>query len=240
MPTPVDAPTRGGARSGRAWRELRRGAVHGRSSIEQLFGTPGEPDSVEPGQLDVLDLLDAPRRLADERSRRRAARRPVDGHPDAAADGGGRPGPARARRPATAASSRCSSPTRGGGCTPSSRRVAPTILDAGPRRRSTPTSATSSSTCSTASSSSLDDVRRPGRPRPRPASRGSVGRRGRPRDVRRPGDAVRAAAVLGRPAHDAQPGRRRGPRPGHLPAGLPRASAASPRAPTCGRGCSAS
>ena len=50
----------------------------------------------------------------------------------------------------------------------------------------------------------------------------SVGRRGRPRDVRRPGDAVRAPAVLRGAADDPQPGRRRGPRAGHVPAGLPR------------------
>lgn len=44
------------ARMGRAWRELRRGAATA-VLIERLFGVPGEPDSVEPGQLDVLDLL---------------------------------------------------------------------------------------------------------------------------------------------------------------------------------------
>lgn len=44
------------ARIGRAWRELRRGASTA-VLTERLFGKPGEPDSVEPGQLDVLDLL---------------------------------------------------------------------------------------------------------------------------------------------------------------------------------------
>lgn len=44
------------ARMGRAWRELRRGPATA-SITEYLFGAPGEPDSVEPGQLDVLDLL---------------------------------------------------------------------------------------------------------------------------------------------------------------------------------------
>lgn len=39
-----------------AWREMRRGAVTG-VLVEQLFGRPGEPDYVEPGHLDVLDLL---------------------------------------------------------------------------------------------------------------------------------------------------------------------------------------
>jgi DNA-binding MarR family transcriptional regulator len=43
-------------RIGWAWRELRRGAS---TTIlaERLFGKPGEPDAVEPAQLDVLDLL---------------------------------------------------------------------------------------------------------------------------------------------------------------------------------------
>jgi DNA-binding MarR family transcriptional regulator len=44
------------ARLGRAWREVRRGAVTGRV-VEKVFGRPGEPDSVDPGHLDVLDLL---------------------------------------------------------------------------------------------------------------------------------------------------------------------------------------
>jgi len=44
------------ARFARAWRELRRGAATG-VLVEQLFGRPGAPDSVEPGHLDVLDLL---------------------------------------------------------------------------------------------------------------------------------------------------------------------------------------
>jgi DNA-binding MarR family transcriptional regulator len=44
------------ARIGRAWRELRRGPSTG-VLIERVFGPPGEPDSAEPGQLDVLDLL---------------------------------------------------------------------------------------------------------------------------------------------------------------------------------------
>lgn len=43
-------------RLGRAWRELRRGAATG-ALVERLFGRPGEPDSVEPGHLDVLDIL---------------------------------------------------------------------------------------------------------------------------------------------------------------------------------------
>ena len=41
---------------GRAWRELRRGQATA-VLTERLFGVPGEPDSVDPGQLDVLDLL---------------------------------------------------------------------------------------------------------------------------------------------------------------------------------------
>jgi len=48
-----DSPT---VRLSWAWREMRRGAVTG-VLVEQLFGRPGEPDSVEPGHLDVLDLL---------------------------------------------------------------------------------------------------------------------------------------------------------------------------------------
>ncbi len=54
------------ARIGRAWRELRRGTVHG-VLAERLFGQPGEPDAVEPGQLDVLDLLASrdDRRMSD-------------------------------------------------------------------------------------------------------------------------------------------------------------------------------
>ena len=48
-----DSPT---LRLGRAWRELRRGAATG-PLVERLFGRPGEPDSVEPAHLDVLDIL---------------------------------------------------------------------------------------------------------------------------------------------------------------------------------------
>jgi DNA-binding MarR family transcriptional regulator len=51
-PGSVDVETR----MGWAWRELRRGP----STLiitEELFGPPGGPDSVEPGHLDVLDLL---------------------------------------------------------------------------------------------------------------------------------------------------------------------------------------
>jgi DNA-binding MarR family transcriptional regulator len=44
------------ARIGRAWRELRRGPSTA-ILTEHLFGRPGEPDSVEPGHLDILDLL---------------------------------------------------------------------------------------------------------------------------------------------------------------------------------------
>src|SRR4030095_2532842 len=43
-------------RLARACRELRRGAATG-VLVEQLFGRPGEPDYIEPGHLDVLDLL---------------------------------------------------------------------------------------------------------------------------------------------------------------------------------------
>jgi DNA-binding MarR family transcriptional regulator len=43
-------------RLGRAWREMRRGSVTG-VLVEQLFGRPGDPDWVEPGHLDVLDIL---------------------------------------------------------------------------------------------------------------------------------------------------------------------------------------
>ncbi len=43
-------------RLARAWRELRRGAATG-VLVEQLFGRPGEPDYIEPGHLDVLDIL---------------------------------------------------------------------------------------------------------------------------------------------------------------------------------------
>jgi DNA-binding MarR family transcriptional regulator len=45
-------------RLGRAWRELRRGTATG-VLVEQLFGRHGEPSSVEPGHLDVLDILSA-------------------------------------------------------------------------------------------------------------------------------------------------------------------------------------
>jgi DNA-binding MarR family transcriptional regulator len=44
------------ARLGQAWREMRRGAATG-VLVEQLFGRPGEADSIEPGHLDVLDIL---------------------------------------------------------------------------------------------------------------------------------------------------------------------------------------
>jgi len=43
-------------RLARAWREMRRGAATG-VVVEKVFGRPGEPDAVEPGHLDVLDLL---------------------------------------------------------------------------------------------------------------------------------------------------------------------------------------
>ena len=43
---------------GRAWRELRRGPST-MVIIDELFGSPGGQDSVEPGHLDVLDLLSA-------------------------------------------------------------------------------------------------------------------------------------------------------------------------------------
>jgi DNA-binding MarR family transcriptional regulator len=48
-----DSPT---VRLSWAWREMRRGAATG-VLVERLFGRPGEPDSIEPGHLDVLDLL---------------------------------------------------------------------------------------------------------------------------------------------------------------------------------------
>jgi DNA-binding MarR family transcriptional regulator len=51
-PDLTDAP----ARIGRAWRELRRGTSTA-ILAERLFGRSGEPDAVEPAQLDVLDLL---------------------------------------------------------------------------------------------------------------------------------------------------------------------------------------
>jgi DNA-binding MarR family transcriptional regulator len=51
--TARESPT---VRLGRAWREMRRGAATG-PLVERLFGRPGEPDSVEPGHLDVLDVL---------------------------------------------------------------------------------------------------------------------------------------------------------------------------------------
>ena len=50
------APEPATARLARAWRELRRGAATG-VLVDQLFGRPGAADSVEPGHLDVLDLL---------------------------------------------------------------------------------------------------------------------------------------------------------------------------------------
>ena len=61
-PVMTDAP----ARIGRVWRELRRGTSTG-ILAERLFGKPGEPDAVEPAQLDVLDLLasDDRRRMSD-------------------------------------------------------------------------------------------------------------------------------------------------------------------------------
>jgi DNA-binding MarR family transcriptional regulator len=46
------------SRMGWAWRELRRGPST-LILIEELFGPPGGPDSVEPGHLDVMDLLSA-------------------------------------------------------------------------------------------------------------------------------------------------------------------------------------
>lgn len=48
-----EAPT---VRLGRAWRELRRGATTA-VVVDKVFGKPGEPDAVDPGHLDVLDLL---------------------------------------------------------------------------------------------------------------------------------------------------------------------------------------
>ena len=46
------------SRMGWAWRELRRGPST-LVLIDELFGPPGGRDSVEPGHLDVLDLLSA-------------------------------------------------------------------------------------------------------------------------------------------------------------------------------------
>jgi len=51
--TTPDSPA---ARMSRAWREMRRGNATA-VLVERLFGRPGEPDSVEPGHLDVLDVL---------------------------------------------------------------------------------------------------------------------------------------------------------------------------------------
>jgi DNA-binding MarR family transcriptional regulator len=48
----TDAPVR----IGRAFRELRRGTAMA-ILAERLFRKPGEPDAIEPAQLDVLDLL---------------------------------------------------------------------------------------------------------------------------------------------------------------------------------------
>lgn len=57
MPFAADSDAVGdAARIGRAWRELRRGPLTG-VITELIFGRPGEPDAVEPGQLDILDLL---------------------------------------------------------------------------------------------------------------------------------------------------------------------------------------
>ena len=46
------------SRMGWAWREMRRGPST-LVLIEELFGPPGGRDSVEPGHLDVLDLVNA-------------------------------------------------------------------------------------------------------------------------------------------------------------------------------------
>ena len=43
---------------GRAWRALRRGPST-MVIMDEVFGSPGAKDSVEPGHLDVLDLLGA-------------------------------------------------------------------------------------------------------------------------------------------------------------------------------------
>ncbi|MET0144649.1 MAG: MarR family transcriptional regulator [Ilumatobacteraceae bacterium] len=51
-PADVGAP----ARIGRAWRELRRGPSTA-AIADLVFGRLGQPDAVEPGQLDILDIL---------------------------------------------------------------------------------------------------------------------------------------------------------------------------------------
>ena len=50
------------ARMGRAWRELRRGAATG-VVRDEMFGTDDE--AIEPGHMDVLDLLDRTWRMGD-------------------------------------------------------------------------------------------------------------------------------------------------------------------------------
>jgi DNA-binding MarR family transcriptional regulator len=56
MPFPAKSGAAEEERMGRAWRELRRGPST-LVIIDELFGPPGDGDSVEPVHLDVLDLL---------------------------------------------------------------------------------------------------------------------------------------------------------------------------------------
>lgn len=55
-------------RMGRAWRELRRGAA---TTVvrDRMFGTDDE--AIEPGHMDVLDVLDGPWRMGDVAARLR-------------------------------------------------------------------------------------------------------------------------------------------------------------------------
>jgi DNA-binding MarR family transcriptional regulator len=54
------------ARVGRAWRQLRRGAAT-TELMDDLLGRHGDDGSIEPGQLDILDILTArdDRRMSD-------------------------------------------------------------------------------------------------------------------------------------------------------------------------------
>ena len=243
-----------------AWREFRRSATTPALRY-QFFGS--SHDAFEQGQMDTLDLLLvregwrmselAEALRVDPSTATRAVQRLVN-------DGLAERRQSTVRRPRRARlSERRGQATACGRCA-----VAASKPCAGSSAPSTPTSGRSSPVCSVASSMRSTDspVSHPPRPghlrasksakrgtsisihdrappnRPRQPDR--VAPRGVQRHLRRASDGVRAAALFGCAPYDAQPGRRRGSRAGDVPARRSAASTRSRRAPTFGRGCSAS